>query len=218
MIELLWHKKSKMITRKLKTTFSTVALLSLAVLSSGCSGKSYSDELKEIDKEPVAIPYAFKVDSFLDRRPNQGAETLTDVLSPRQVYPFKQNSFLQALVNNINGNAMFEYEPATLRVELKDYAAFKDGIHYTTSFYVDVTGFDENGRVLATGVFSCFAKENISVRAVSGLKTFFLGNDQDVKEEGPKISDTWRDLYGQCLNDIAYDFNAKIIEWHQRRG
>lgn len=216
MTELLLRKRNKM-KRSFKTQILSLGLFAAASAFSGCSAKSYSDELKYIDREPISLPFSFKVESFLDRRANKGEPTLTEVLNPRQTYPFKQNNFLKSLVYRINGDSLFEHDTATLRIELKDYAAFKDGLDYTTSFYVDITGFDVDGRVLATGVFSCFAKENISIRAVSGIRSIFQ-HDQHPKQEEEQIADAWKDLYEQCLNDIAYDFNAKVMEWHQRRG
>lgn len=196
---------------------SMASVLMISTLTSACAPKVYGNQDGRLDKKPAMLPYSFSVESFLDRRPGKGKPNLAEVLNPRQTYSFDQNQFLNSLVSSINGRTLFEYETATLRIELKDYAAFKDDSDYTTSFYVDITGFDEDGRVLATGVFSCFSKQDIRLHQISGLKRFLM-HSQDKPTGAAKDSDAWDELYSACLNEVAYEFNAKVMEWHQRRS
>ncbi|MFT7434161.1 MAG: hypothetical protein ACI9TY_001809 [Alphaproteobacteria bacterium] len=179
---------------------------------SGCMNSLTNEYVYQEPKEPVKLPYNFFLESFVDQRPTKADPTLIDVLSTRKQLPFNEDVFVKAMVKKVNGKSIYDYEDATLRIELKDYAAFIQDWHYTLSFYVDVTGFDEKGKVLTTGVFSCLVERNEAKAFVSSLG-YLLSHDQNTPKAEVKQMKVWDGLYNDCIADIAYQFNNKVVEW-----
>lgn len=198
----------------MKKSIFTLACLGLAL--SGCAGQVAKDLTTTELKKPVRLPYNFYLDRFVDTRAQSYEPKLMDVLSKREEHPFKENVFVESLVKQINGKQLYDYEDAHLRIELKDYAAFKEGLNYTLSFYVDVTAFNDNGRVLGTGVYSCLVDRNEALALVDKVSGLFK-HDQDNEVEEYKVKEVWRELYTECANDIAYQFNHKVKEWEKGR-
>lgn len=169
-------------------------------------------------KDVPPVPYNFRVNSFLDFRPNEGQPRLADALNPRTSYAFQQDEFLRNLVGEMNGKQYYNYENATLRIELRDYAAFKEAMKYTVSMYVDVTAMDSSGKVITTGVFSCLERVSSVTDFVRELtKEEQHNQDMTGKTALGKVK-VWDKLNEQCANDIAYQFNNKVNEWDRRRG
>lgn len=184
---------------------------------SGCMNHFKDDYIYREEEVPVKLPYNFFLDSFIDVRPDKGEPTLVDVLSKREQLDFDKNVFVNTLVKKINGKSYYDYDDAMLRIELKDYAAFKQNWTYTLSFYVDVTAFTEKGRVISTGVFSCLVERN-EAKALLGSVGNLFSHDQDKPKEKIKQKKVWDSLYKECINDIAYQFNNKIVEWERGRN
>lgn len=195
---------------------SGIGLLSVLLLA-GCSQFDVSDLSQEyiqpVPEKPVKLPYNFYLDAVLDARPQNSEPRLIDHLSSRKVYPFKEEIFSKKLVKSINGHNLYDYEDALLRVELLDYAAFREKFNYTLSFYVDVTGFDEKGKVLATGKFSCVSERHDAQALYDKVKGFFKHDQDREMEMKQKQKEVWNTLYDECLVDIARDFNNKVRLW-----
>tara|TARA_R110000868_G_scaffold262401_1_gene520862 strand:- start:24561 stop:25163 length:603 start_codon:yes stop_codon:yes gene_type:complete len=188
-----------------------LSILSVLMLS-GCMNSITKEYIHKEDKTPVKLPYNFFIESFVDLRDVKEKQTLIDTLSKREQYTFQEDMLVNLLVKKVNGRNLYDYDDATLRVELKDYAAFRQNWDYTVSFYLDVTGFDEKGKVLATGVFSCIAQSNEATALLGSLGSIFT-HDQNAPKNIEKDKEVWHNLYKECINDIAYQFNNKIVEW-----
>jgi hypothetical protein len=168
-------------------------------------------------KEVPPVPYTFTISSFLDFRPQEQELRLEDALNPRTSHAFEQNTFLTHLVSDLNGRQPYDYENATLRVELRDYAAFKEAMKYTVSTYVDITAVGEDGKVITTGVFSCL--ERLS-SVTDYVRELTVPEERNQDMTGKTILGKvriWDKLNKQCANDIAYQFNTKVNEWERRR-
>ena len=188
----------------------------LALVLSACVNTITKEYVYQEPKEPKRLPYNFYLDSFLDKRTSVKDKSLMDTLSKREEFPFREDLFVSSLVKKVNGKNYYDYDDATLRVELKDYAAFREKLNYTLSFYVDLTGFDEKGRVLTTGVFSCLVERH-EARALLDSLTSFFSHDQDPPKGTKEHKQVWNELYKECLSDIAYQFNNKVVEWGRGR-
>lgn len=210
-------KQNKFKKKKDMYKFLTVGAFCLTSFLSGCSSFDVSaitgEYIHPMPEKPVKLPYNFYLDTVLDVRPNNDEPRLIDHLSQRKQYAFQQDLFSKQLVKNINGRSLYDYEDAMLRVELLDYAAFREKFHYTLSFYVDLTGFDEKGKVITTGKFSCVSERNQAEAVIDKVKDLFK-HDQDIALEEKKQQDAmWEALYNDCLTDIAREFNSKVRLW-----
>lgn len=198
------------------TKFLNICLLSTVILT-GCSSFDMADitgnYIHPVPEKPVKLPFNFYLDTVIDMRTKENEMRLIDHLSDRKQYTFKEDVFSQQLVRNINGRNLYDYDDALLRVELLDYAAFREKFHYTLSFYIDLTGFDEQGKVLATGKFSCISEKNEAVALFDKVKDVFK-HDQDRQDDmKQQQQQVWNTLYNECLTNIAREFNNKVRLW-----
>ncbi len=197
--------------------FFKVGVLGCAVMLTACTSFDLAnitqDYNKPVPTKPVKLPYNFFIGDVIDMRPKNVEPRLIDHLSKRKQYPFQEDVFSKALVKNVNGRTLYDYEDATLRVELLDYAAFREQFHYTLSFYLDVTGLNEQGKVLATGKFSCMKERNEAVALLDKVKGV-LKHDQDRQQYNKaQEAEVWSSLYKECLMDVAREFNNKVRLW-----
>lgn len=193
-----------------------VGMLAVLMLA-GCGKFNVADVTHEylhpVPEKPVKLPYNFYLDSILDARVHENEPRLIDHLSKRKMYPLKEEIFSKKLVKNINGVNLYDYEDALLRVEILDYAAFRENFNYTLSFYLDLTGFDEKGKVIATGKFSCVSERHEAQALLDKVKGVFKHDQDKQMEIKQKQKEVWNMLYEDCLMDIAREFNNKVRLW-----
>lgn len=192
---------------KKKTVF---ALMGLSLLVAGCSNHSHLPK-----KQAIRLPFIFQVESFDDRREFENNRSLIDAVDTREKYSFNQDLFMNKLVRSINHRSLYKYDPARLRIRLKDYAAVKDSNLHSVSFYADLTGVDKDGKVLASGLYSCFASDRQALNVRGTFETFFSPDPQYGKKKD-KDQVMWEKLYEYCLADMAHQFNEKVV--HLYRG
>jgi hypothetical protein len=196
--------------------FLNVGLFSMLLIS-GCSSFDVADithdYIHPVPEKPVKLPYNFYLENLLDMRPKENDMRLIDHLSDRKQYTFKEDVFSNRLVRHINGKNLYDYDDALLRVELLDYAAFREKFHYTLSFYVDITGFDEKGKVIATGKFSCVSEKNEAVALFDKVKGVFKHDQDRQNDMKQQQQQVWNNLYDECLTNIAREFNNKVRLW-----
>jgi hypothetical protein len=196
--------------------FLNVGLFSMLLIS-GCSSFDVADithdYIHPVPEKPVKLPYNFYLENLLDMRPKENDMRLIDHLSDRKQYTFKEDVFSNRLVRHINGKNLYDYDDALLRVELLDYAAFREKFHYTLSFYVDITGFDEKGKVIATGKFSCVSEKNVAVALFDKVKGVFKHDQDRQNDMKQQQQQVWNNLYDECLTNIAREFNNKVRLW-----
>lgn len=183
--------------------------MALPALLVGCSSHDYLPE-----KQAIRLPMIFQVEEFKDSRLVDNHKTLADAVDTREKYNFNEDMFLKTLVRSINHRSLYQYDPARLRIRLKDYAAVKDGNMQTVSFYADITGVNKKGEVLASGLFSCLVSDRHVLKVQDTFERVFDINDrpQQWKSQSQQM---WEDLYRQCLTDMAYQFKEKVVFLHR---
>lgn len=193
------------IKRKIMKKYRVLALVAIAFVVNGCANHEHVPQ----NVNTVRLPFVFQVESFNDLRQLESGSALAQAVDTREKYPLNSDLMMKKLIRSMNNRTLYNYENALLRIRLKDYAAVRDSNLQSVAFYADLTGVDKNGKVLASGLYSCFASKRLAVD-FKGMFEKLTATDAPLHLES-REEKLWQELYGECLADMARQFNADVV-------